>query len=320
MSTGANSDDIEASPVPATGLQQPKPPLALVVCALAVLAASVLFAAFAVMDLAVTWDPLSVASGVIFLPCSAGLYAAQYRAAFRGSVRAAETSALLLFVVGGFLLFGFATTLGEIVLDTGGLDLSRLSLLVPILSMGLFGCYAGWLNLRWAQRLKRFEASTGNSTRAPRWSRRDALPGIVTLACVAGLAIWFIQMTPPRYAEHVSADEAPFGLPAGATDVSFCHGYRGTIAFEFTVDEASFVEWVESGISPLESKSESVPLGSIDGPLKMKRCYALASAMKGPNSITITDGLYYGWTREDQGIYKAFDRNTGRAYCYKHYY
>jgi hypothetical protein len=131
---------------------------------------------------------------------------------------------------------------------------------------------------------------------------------------------WAIRSTPPPYAEHVERADAPFSLPEGATDVSFCQGVRGMTAFEFTTDEEAFRKWVESGIGSSESQAANVPLSPITAPITITRYNALSKRLKGPRSVTVNSGLHYRWSYEDGGIYAVFDSSTNRAYFYAYYH
>ncbi|MEM6471344.1 MAG: hypothetical protein AAF802_17415 [Planctomycetota bacterium] len=130
----------------------------------------------------------------------------------------------------------------------------------------------------------------------------------------------FIRSTPPRYAENVSVADAPFGLPPSAIDVSFCQGSRGTIAYEFTVDETSFREWVAEGIGSIESNASNTILEQITTPVSITRYNAYSSELNGPDSITVNNGLHYSWSLEDRGVQAVFDPNTSRAYYFAHSY
>tara|TARA_Y100001933_G_scaffold215598_1_gene222344 strand:- start:179 stop:736 length:558 start_codon:yes stop_codon:yes gene_type:complete len=124
----------------------------------------------------------------------------------------------------------------------------------------------------------------------------------------------------PRYAENVPVAEAPFGLPADATDVSFYQGFRGTIAYEFTIDETSFREWVADGIGSIESNASNTELEQITTPVSITRYNAYSPELNGPDSITVNNGLYYSWSFEDRGVYAVFDSTTDRAYYFAHFH
>jgi hypothetical protein len=290
----------------------------LLVCSLLILTACLFLISYALAMFTVTWDPCSLFGGLVILPLPAILAVAQYRATFRQNTKAASTSALLLFIIGGLAFLAFAVTLGEMLIE--GVRLPWISLLLPMLATGVVGCLAAWINLSWSRRLTKVRPSATNPTAPIRFSVRELLAAVAVIAFVTCLVAHFIRSTPPRYAENVSRDKAPFGLPVNARDISFCQGFRGTIAYEFTIDEADFIAWVRSGIGSIESDAANVPLRPITTPYEIRRFYALSSGLAGPDSTTIANGLYYHWSKEDRGVYAAFDRTTNRAYYFAHFY
>jgi hypothetical protein len=264
----------------------------------------------------VIWDPCSLIGGVIVLLLPAILAIQQYRGTFRYESKAALTSSLLLFIVAGLAWVAFAMTLGEMLVE--GVPVPWTSLILPQLAIGAISGASAWVNFSWSRLLKRSATTDEVTVNRTRFSLLELLIAVAASACVTALVTYSVQTTPPRYAEHVSRDKAPFGLPAKATEISFCQGFRGTIAYEFTIDEKGFVEWVESGIGSLESAAANAPLQPITAPYSIRRYYGLTANLTGPDSITIADGLYYDWSKEDRGVYVAFDRTTCRAYYYAH--
>jgi hypothetical protein len=283
-----------------------------------VIAGCVLLLAGAIAALAVTWDPCSVISGVVILPLPVTLGIQQFRGTFRCNSKAALISSMLLFVVGGFALLAFAVTLGDMILK--GVRIPWLGVLLPMLVTGIVGGVAAWMNLKWSRRLRRSAETTTTSPDLARLSMRELSAAVAAIACVTGLSTYFVRSTPPRCAENVALDKAPFGMPAGATEISYCQGFRGIIAYEFTIDEKSFAAWVASGIGSLESDAANVSLQSIARPYTIERFYGLSADLSGPHSITITDGLFYDWSKEDRGVHAAFDRATSRAYYFAHFH
>lgn len=231
---------------------------------------------------------------------------------------AAFTSCVLLFAISGFTLVAFATAFGEMIVK--GVQIPWMSLGLPMLATGVVTCVTGWMNYSWSRHLKR---STTADERVADWawfSMRELLVAVAIVACVTALVTYSARSIPPRYAENVSRDEAPFGLPAEATEISYCQGFRGTIAYEFTIGEKGFVEWVESGIGSFESNAANVSLEPIGVPYSIRRFYSLMANSTGSDSVTIADGLYYDWSQEDRGVYAAYDRTTSRAYYYAHFH
>ena len=158
-----------------------------------------------------------------------------------------------------------------------GGELPWLSLLLPMLAVAIVGLFGGWLNLRWRRNLPLSATDSGW-----RFSLREILAAVAAISLLTGLTASFIRSTPPRYAENVSVADAPFGLPASAADVSFCQGFRGTIAYEFTVDEISFREWVADGIGSIESNASNTELEPITTPVSITRYNAYSSDLNGP--------------------------------------
>ena len=107
-------------------------------------------------------------------------------------------------------------------------------------------------------------------------------------------------------------------MPDGATDVSYYRGFRGTRAFEFTIDEAGFRNWVSSGIGTIESNSAEVSLAEVTSAAKIVRYGDLSPEPDDPEEAVITEGLTYCWEKEDRGVYAMFDRTTARAYYFAH--
>ncbi len=293
--------------------ESPKPTHLLIAISALVITFSLFLVSAALAAFTVTWDPCSLIGAVIILPLPAALAVQQYRATFRGVGPAALTAAVLLFIIGGFAAFAFATTVVEIVM--GGGELPWFSLLLPMLAVAIVGLFGGWLNLRWRRNLPRLATDAGW-----RFSQRETLAAVAAICFLTGLTALFIRSTPTRYAENVSVAEAPFGLPANATNVSFCQGFRGTIAYEFTVDEASFREWVADGIGSIESNASNTKLEPIITPVSITRYNAYCSELNGPDSITVINGLHYSWSFEDRGVYAVFDSTTTRAYYFAHFH
>lgn len=293
--------------------ESPKPTPLLIATSVLVITFSLFLVSAAIAAFTVTWDPCSLIGGAIMLPLPAALAVQQYRATFRGVVPAALAAAVLLFSIGGFAAFAFATAFVEITM--GGGELPWLSLLLPMLAVAIVGLLGGWLNLRWRRKLPRTSISS-----EWRFSLREILAAVAAICVLTGLTASFVRSTPPRYAENVSVAEAPFGLPANATDVSFCQGFRGEIAYEFTIDETSFREWVADGIGSIESNASNTELEPITTPESISRYNRLSTDLNGPDSITVTSGLHYRWRFEDRGVYAVFDSTTNRAYYYAHFH
>lgn len=292
----------------------PKPSVPYVIVACLTIAASLLLISIAIAAFAQTWDPCSLIGGAVLLPLPSALAIQQYRATFRLVRKAAKTTAILLFIVAGFTAFAFVTTMGEFI--ASGVNIPWLGLLLPMLAISLVSGVAGWLNICWARSLP---DSVEPAVR-PLFSRRELLASVAIIGVMTAITTYFIRSEPPRYAEHVGIADAPFGLPSAATDISFCQGFRGTIAYEFTIEESDFREWVESEIGSAESQSANVAILPIMTPIRCMRYNALSSDLNGPGFISVSAGLHYSWSCEDRDIYAAFDSTSSRAYYSAHFH
>jgi len=262
-------------------------------------------------------NPFAMMGSLFVLPLCGLMAAQQYRGTFRRVPSAAKTTSVLLYIFGGFLLFALITSTGEAVLEGVSLGFMA-SILIPMLVAASFSIAIGRMNALWSQRMRAALASGAVAPAQRGFSFRELLLAVGIIAALTGVASQFIRSSPPWYAENVDASAAPFGLPVGATEVSYCKGYRGTIAFEFTIDESAFREWVNSGIGSIESESAGIPLREITSPYVITRYHAYAPKLDGPNDITVNTGLYYSWSKEDRGVYAVFDRATSRAYYHAH--
>ncbi len=265
--------------------------------------------------LTVTWDPCAMFSGLMIAPLPGFLGFAQYAATFQRRAVAARRASTCAFILGGFVGFVLVVTLMQSVAK---------SVFPPISFVLIFAAFTvpnlwnGFLTLRWHRQLtiSRYRPEDSRF----RLSLRELLGSTAVIAAFLALTLSFVRDQSPRFAVNVSPSEANLDLPVNAANVSLCHGFRGTIAYEFDTDEASFRAWVDAGIGSIESDGASVELSPIRGGYTINRFYCLTGQLSGPTSVTIDDGLYYDWSHEDRGVYAAFDRKTSRAYYYAHFH
>jgi MFS family permease len=292
--------------------RRPLPSVVLAVFSVAVIVACLFVASVALAMLFVTWDLCILASGVILLPVPVFLGLHQYWGTFRRSRRGATITGCFLVVIGSLMAVLAALVLGEMLIER--VKIPWLGLILPLACASGLALFAGGINFNWSRQLQDRTLATENSPTSGRFSLRELLLAISAIAFVVFVVNSLARTNRFQFAEQVSRDEVPFSLPDGAHDISYCHGVRGTIAYEFSIDEPGFVNWVASGIGTLESEANNVPLRPIVAPYTIRRCYALSHELKGPDSVTIASGLYYHWSQEDRGVYAAYDRTTGRAY------
>lgn len=264
-------------------------------------------------------NPFALMGSLVILPLSIVLAAQQYRGTFRLVPSAAKTTSLLLNIFGGFLVFAGVTTAGEAILEGISWRLFS-SLLIPMFGAAALSLAAGRMNSRWSDKLHAAIASGITNPQQSAFTLRELMLAVGVIAVMTGITAQFVGTAPPPFAEHVDAAAAPVDLPDGATDVSYGKGHRGTIAYEFTIDEARFRDWVKSGIGSIEAQSAGIPLQEITSSCTITRYYTYSGAQNGLERIAIDNGLYYSWSKEDRGVYAAFDRTTERAYYHAHYH
>ncbi len=186
-------------------------------------------------------------------------------------------------------------------------------------------CWVGLLNFRWHRRLAAapvLATLVEDSDDTPPRRRGFRISLRQTLALVAALSAVLAGVTsgyrdiPPQLAMHVAPEEARLDLPAGATDVCIWRGSRGTIAYNFAVDEAGFWEWTETTGGSLESQASGVTIQPIIGSFDVW----IVDPSVPTNQHTIKRGWYYDWHEEDRRLQYAYDADQGRAYFSFHAY
>lgn len=280
-----------------------------------VLAACLLFIALAAGSLAQSWDICSLIGGLFILPIPIVLGVQQYRGTFRYRPRSARNEGILLAVISGICWLGSVTTTYELASEWHSSYWWPLGFLS---GAACLNALAAWTNLRWFRLLRQAEALGSLPDGGRRFSLREFLLVVAGCSIVAAAVGYSVWTAPPQHAEHVTAGEAPLGLPKGATDVSYCQGSRGIIACEFTCDESAFIEWVDSGIGSIESSSSGRRVQPITSTYSITRYTHFMPHGRINASADIDNGLYYDWSHEDRGVYAAYDRDTGRGYYYFH--
>lgn len=249
-------------------------------------------------------------AGPILLPLCLFFAVYQYRGTFRRSAGAAKVASTMLYAFAAFLLFAAAVTAAESVRDR--ILLRLMFFLLPLLIIALICAVAATINLRWSRKLRAAIAEGAKIPDQRGFTLRELLLAVGIIAAVTGVTSQLVRSAPPRFAEGVDASAAKLHLPAGASNVSYRRGVRGTVTYEFTTDEQSFRQWVESGIGSIEAEAAEIPLRDITTPFSIRR-YA-------GDDMTIRSGLYYTWSKEDRGVHAGFDRTTGRGYYDAHYH
>jgi hypothetical protein len=290
-----------------------KPTIAFLACTVTVLAVCMFVISLAFAMLTATWNPGFFISGMILLPVASALGVLQYLAAFRSNTTAAIGSTVLLFVGSSMAFLSFAITLGQILIE--GSPIPWLPLLFPMCLTGSVIGLAAWMNFRRLRQLK-LATPVAQANRRFRFSSQELFVAVTAIACVVALTASIVRLTPPQFAENVSRNEVSFSLPDDARNVSYCQGFRGLIAYEFTVDEQSFIAWVNSHLALRWPEFANDSVDQITVPCEVRRYYSLNSDLEGPHSITVTNGLCFGSPDADGHSYSVFDRTTHRAYYF----
>lgn len=299
-----------------------RPPIPWSILAIIHMIIQIHLCAMIVAGLIIDRNDFSMAAAFVLLPFCTWLAAEQYRAIFRKVARAATTVSVLLYVVSGFLLFGLVLiTVEGLVkgLVDGGVSIrSMASVQIPASIVIGLTFSMGRINALWAKHLRSLPTHEVDLRASKDIRLLELLVAIGAVAIVLGISSTMVRMASPRYREHTTASFVPFWLPNRATDVSYCMGHRGTMAYEFTIDEDGFREWFDAEVETAKSASARVSLLEITTPVEVVRYCTYASELTGPATVTVKRGLYYAWSKEDRGVYAAFDRTTGRGYYHRH--
>jgi hypothetical protein len=286
------------------------------------LASSVLAIAISLCFLGVAiasfWDYSSaVPAWLILLPFSLAVGSLQYRATFRRSANAASWLGIVLIPTHGLLLLG--TLMGVYdALAHSKAEIGKLFVVALLFNLlGAFGIFCGIMNVRWSRFLQDCRSHGIIVPRRPRFSLREVLVWAASLAATASLTVWLVRQVPPQSGEHATAADAWLELPDAATAVCFSRGMRGTIAYEFTIDEAGFREWAESLERSLYSRNGAMSLERIDEPYRIPRYWGFSATEGEERLATISRGYYVRWSDEVWRPKVAYDLDSQRAYYYR---
>ncbi len=276
-------------------LSDPQPSLFHRICAVVLILESLALAGSLIPGL-IYLEVCFTFTSVLFLPGAITLAIQQYRGTFRRIPSAAAwacgLSCVPLSVLTMLLLVGFAS------LGTHTLFLLWCALLWIAQSAIVLSNWK-WLSTLNAAAKEGWHPSSDN---------KFTLSELALL--VAGVAIILAVGVPqakPLRGISVPASATPLSLPEGAYSVTYdvASYYK---RYECTVDEASFLKWYEQ-------RSEEAPLKPIE---EEERVLTLASDSFDLEYRIITDGWYYRWRKGDQGLFIAFDRESGRLYYSSH--
>jgi len=216
-------------------------------------------------------------------------------------------------------MFAMIANVGEAIVNDGIEWRFLISFVGFFLAIAIPVGVAAWANRRWARVLKAVNATRMAPAR-PVFTLRELFGAVTVVAITTGIVSSLVRSDPGKFGEHVALSDGPAGLPAGATDVSFGKGYRGTIAYEFTIDEQGFINWVNEGLGSIEAQSAGVQLQPINGFASIRRYLEFGPNAASATNANVTNGLQYHWSKQDRGVHAIFDRDTSRAYYEAHYH
>jgi hypothetical protein len=296
--------------------QPAQPSWQLLVCTWLVIAGCIVVGSgFLGTAIADYWDPMALFGGVLFLIGSVVVGVLQYVSTYRQNKGAAEASMGLLAVLAallGFLTLAIANDF--FIRHHSELSPSILAGFAGLTGGCVFLVYASWHNRAWRTQLSQ-------SPFAPRYgwrlSLREAFGILTVLGISIGVTSAVMKGSNPQFSEHLETDNPPFGIPVGAKDICFAQGGWGFYAYEFTIDETRFCDWVRSRNAG-DPTFEAEGIQPIDGSFRVCRYKSLLPGADGVDELNVTDGLYYAWAESDAGRYFVFDRQTNRAYYQSH--
>lgn len=281
----------------------------------------VLLASFAQLDLC-GWATATI----LFGPPAAALAWMQHLATFRGHAPSARILSVGFGILAGVCAMTAFAMVGELLLATTISSYRPVTVILLLFAApAIWFAVTSWLNAKWHRRL--LSSKTDRNSGDPRGlaakhfslrvSIRELL-GLLTGVSVllAGFATTHRDV-PPQHAMHVTPKIACLSLPNGASDVCVYRASRGTIWYDFAIDEQGFWDWSRGRVGSLESYVAGVPAAPIDQPFTISRC----SESGFPDAAhSIKRGWYYDWSAGDRGIHYAFDADAGRVFYHAHFH
>lgn len=265
-----------------------------------------------------------VASIVLFFPCFA-LLLGEYMVVIHGHRLAAKWLATVLLAMGVVLLISAVAALAE-PLGDGLFPTSKYitELILPVVFLATWLCWLGLIHLLWQKRLGNrpilaSAVDNGASMIAGgayaigiRFTLRKLFGLVAAVSVVLAGVVFGIREIPPRHAMHASPHSAQLALPTGASDVCILRGLGGTVAYNFAIDEAGFLEWARSLGGPIETDNPRGRVKAVANPFMIVTCSDnLGSSLR---AHTIRRGWFYDGDDATHGNQYAFDADQGRAY------
>lgn len=260
-------------------------------------------------------DPMLIISAIVVGAFVVPLVRCQYRGTFLHVARSARIATGLHYGFALFALLFYFTTIGEFVAESrDGMKIAVV--LWPVLLAGLPAAAAGRSNQLWTAKL-RTAATADSASQPPISTARRRRGAAIVFALSAAGAAYLVHRYGPPYAEHVAAGDAPFALPAAATDVCYARGSRGLLYYEFSIDEPGFREWIDDfyrSAGPNRPQlAEISDVMKYGDPCEIRRYTSLAN-LPGDRYARVTDGLCFARHNQDQRRQAVYDRAARRAY------
>jgi hypothetical protein len=313
----------------------PRPSWLLIVNSLILISICIFFFSIALGGIIALPDPCSVAGGLIVLLPSLGIGVSEYIAVFRRNAKAAQLAGVFLFLAGGLLLFGVVMNFGEWIIKSPVRNTSFFIILSCLLFFGGYILFCGWQLWRWAKKCRtqqivpslanvlpndgsKLPANSPHLSPPFQFSLRELLGFVAVIAAISSITTWTIRSEPPKFIEHATAEQAMLSLPKSASDVCCARASRGTITYEFSIDEKGFFDWVNSGLGTSESKAEGIDVQPVHDVFSILRYTNWRPRVAtGPQDVVkITHGYCYSWSKEDRCVIYAYDKDNRRAYYF----
>jgi len=273
-------------------------------------------------------DSNTATTWLTFMAIPASLGCLQYVACFRRIRVAAALVSIFFCIAGGLFAAGVVMTFFTMLVFS---EFASFSLILWPLVAYLFFC--GWSNYRWMLRYSDEQGMTAyfgeNLPIVPPGSRpndattlsgsqftlRELLAATTVVAVIAGFTSYMVRGAYHYRGVKVSREQVPFELPQEASKVCFFNGSSGIVAYEFNIDEESFLRWAESA-SMQKLKPTDASVEKINGSLSIDRYTRFMNDFTEPNAVTIARGFSLSWAEGESVTKVAYDLDTQTAYFY----
>ncbi|WP_146118812.1 hypothetical protein [Blastopirellula marina] len=244
----------------------------------------------------------------MFLPWPVILAVVQYRGTFRRVPKSARRALLFSVLLAGLPFLVLAAVLTSGAAFRIGYSFWLKWLVAMIVALGIV-----LANRHWYRKIK---AAVDNGWVAPTSqtiSLREAMLLVGAIFVVLCVAVPIARNEKPNQALHVTAEDTPFALPAGAHDVTYFR-YHGGHYLQCSAEEDAFLAWYDQGVGTLESQAANVPLSPIQAPVGASIITGFADNGPITEPQSVTSGWQYYWNQEDRWVSVIYDRPNKRLY------